>query len=456
MLRPSDVEDLLRSLFPTGDENFELGLARGESPVTEEGEWLRVRLLLVSFEAGEERQIRDVKEQEVALLDAAVRADAARASAYLRAWARALPGIVRGAFGGEVETCMPCDLMFPRALTDPGVREEADFLRLFESAEWVAEQRRQDEVELFTDAMRYFGVAEHAERLMALRRPSIRLVVDAERYVDEDDPHWRFEDVEEDDSPIGASKIGGLPDLPPGVAWPEIEGMTLSFLAQIRLADLRGLPGAEELPDGGLLVFFYDADGRTNHDADGKWCWPVRHRGGTRVLHFEGDPSTFERAEQPEKGPRHEQARVFHPYPVLRCEHERMMPPLASPFYEVLDDEPHEQPWCDKFSRVAATSEDDRERPIHRLLGYISELQGDPYLEAQVYSSGLDFDGWDRNGARERAVQREATQWRLLLQVDSEPGDLLCQDGGYFYFLIRADDLAARRFDRVWGVSHGH
>ena len=74
-----------------------------------------------------------------------------------------------------------------------------------------------------------------------------------------------------------------------------------------------------------------------------------------------------------------------------------------------------------------------------------------------MHSIGEDFgDAWDRNGSRERRLQREATRWRLLLQIDSEPGDLLNQDGGYFYFLIREDDLAARRFDQVWGVSHGH
>lgn len=457
MLTLSDVEELLRSALPAGDAGFELALGRGGSPVTEEDGWVRARLLLVVYEAGDERCIRDCKEQEVALLGAARRGDPARASAYLRAWARALPTIVRVAYGGEIEACMPCDLSFPRALDEPGAREEADFLGLFESAEWLAQQRRQDDADLFASEMESVGVGEHAARLMALRRPSIRLVVDAEQYVDEDDPRWQFEDVEEDDAPPGASKIGGLPDLPPGAAWPEIEGMALSFLAQIRLADLRGLPGAEDLPEGGLLAFFYDADGRTNHDAEGAWCWPVRHRGGTRVIHFEGDPATFVRASPPaEDRTGAARPRVFHPYPVLRCVGERMMPPLESPFYEALDDEPHEQEWYFKRSRVAAMSEDDRERPIHRLLGYTSELQGDPYLEAHVESSGLDFQGWDRNGARERALQREATAWRLLLQVDSTPGDLLCQDGGYFYFLIRADDLAARRFDRVWGVAHGH
>jgi hypothetical protein len=454
VLTLSDVEELLRSVLPTGDERFELRLGTGESPVTEEDGWIKARLMIVLHEIGEERFIRDCKEQEVALLDAARREDAARASAYLRAWARALPAITRVVAGGDIDVCMPCDLLFPRAFDEAGVREEADFLALFES-EWLAQQCRQDELDLFRSEMDHLGVGEHAEQLMALWRPSIRLIVDAERYLDEDDPRWLSEDVEEDDSPVGVSKIGGLPDLPPGVLWPQIEGKAISFLAQIRLSDLRGMPGAETLPDSGLLAFFHDADGRTNHDAEGKWCWPVRHRGGTRVIHFEGD--TFVRAEPPDKDrPRAERPRVFHPYPVERCVSERMMPPMESPFYEALDDEPHDQDWYFRFSSVAAMSGDDRERPAHRLLGYTSELQGDPYLEAHVYSSGLDFDGWDRDGARERAHQRTATEWRLLLQVDSTPGDLLCQDGGYFYFLIRADDLAARRFDQVWGIGQGH
>lgn len=434
------VEELLRSALPRGHERFELRLAPGEAPVFEVDGWVKARVQLLSFETGGDRELRDLKEQELALLDAAQRADAGRASAYLRAWTRALPGLADKLCGGEVEVLMPHDLLFPEALAEP-TRDEAGFAALFESAEWVARQCERREAAEFAETMQHLGVGEHTEQLRALRRPSIRLVVDADR------------DEDEDDSPIGASRIGGLPDLPPGVEWPRIEGRSLSFLAQIRLEELRGLPGAEELPASGLLVFFYDADGRTNYDEHGNWCWPVRHRGGTRVIHFEGDPAMFVRAAAPEQDP----PTVFPAYPVLRSVGERMMPPLESPFYEVLDDEAHDQSWYFRFGRVVATGEDDRERPIHRVLGYISELQGDPYLEAHVHSSGRDFgDAWDRNGARERALQREATQWRLLLQVDSEPGDLLCQDGGYFYFLIREEDLRARRFDQVWGVSHGH
>jgi len=450
------IEDLLRAMLPVGNGSFELRLAPDEEPVFDTSDGgVRARLQLLVFETAGEREIRDAKEQELYLLNVAQRADATRAEAFLRAWIRGIPGIAERCFGGEVEMIMPHDLLFPEALDEAGARDEADFLALFESTEWLARCCREREESEFAETMAYLGVGEHAERLRALRRPAIRLVVDADLYAYEDEDENdedEDEDELEDDSPLGGSRIGGLPDLPPGVEWPRIDALPLSFLAQIRLADLRGLPGVEELPESGLLAFFYDADGRTNVDERGKWCWPVRHRGGTRVIHFPGDPATFIRAQPPEDG-----LRVFPVYPVLRREVERMMPSLESPFYEALDDEPHEQPWYDRFSRVVATSEEDRERPIHRLLGYTSELQGDPYLEAHMYSTGQDFgDAWDHNGARERDLRREATRWRLLLQVDSTPGDLLAQDGGYFYFLIREDDLAARRFDQVWGISHGH
>ncbi|MCU0654733.1 MAG: YwqG family protein [Polyangiaceae bacterium] len=446
-----DIETLLRRVLPARGEGFELTLGPEGSPVTEMNGWIHAWLVLAIHEAGPERRIRDCKEQEVALCRAAQPGEEERVSAYLRAWARALPTIVRITCGEEIDQRLPCELVFPQGLDEPGARTEEDFVRLFESAEWLEQQLERADAEQFASELEHFGLEKYIKPMMALRRPSIRLVVDAEQYVDEEDTGWLFEEVEEDETPVGATKIGGLPDLPAGTSWPEIEGMALSFLAQIRLADLRGLPGAEDLPESGLLVFFHDEDGRTAVDAEGKWC-AARHRGGTKVVHFEGDPATFVRT----KPPAEERPRVFHPYPVLRCIHERMLPPMESPFYEALDDGPHDHRWYSRFARVAAMSEDDQERPIHRLLGYTSELQGNPYLQAHIESSGLNFEGWNPDGARERGLQREATGWRLLLQIDSTPGDLLNQDGGYLYFLIRAEDLAARRFDRVWGVAQGH
>ena len=62
------------------------------------------------------------------------------------------------------------------------------------------------------------------------------------------------------DLSIGASKLGGLPDLPPSIAWPRWGDNSLSFLAQINLADIVAKMNNTDLPQSGLLSFFYVPD----------------------------------------------------------------------------------------------------------------------------------------------------------------------------------------------------
>ena len=62
----------------------------------------------------------------------------------------------------------------------------------------------------------------------------------------------------DDRHPVGASKLGGRPDLPPDMPWPlREERYPLSFVMQVDLAtaDTGGV-----LPADGLLSFFYDAE----------------------------------------------------------------------------------------------------------------------------------------------------------------------------------------------------
>lgn len=85
-----------------------------------------------------------------------------------------------------------------------------------------------------------------------------------------------------------ASKLGGLPSLPPYVAWPRqgVTGTPLHFLAQIDLAHLPrtplpGSPAGVALPTNGLLLFFADIEE--------EMLWGQVGRGSaydaTRVLH---------------------------------------------------------------------------------------------------------------------------------------------------------------------------
>src|SRR5438874_12521021 len=85
------------------------------------------------------------------------------------------------------------------------------------------------------------GLRSKADALAALIEPGVRLVPSREPA-----------------SLIGATKLGGQPDLPAGFAWPQFKEKPLSFVAQIALADVVGLPGTATLPTHGLLSFFFD------------------------------------------------------------------------------------------------------------------------------------------------------------------------------------------------------
>ena len=62
----------------------------------------------------------------------------------------------------------------------------------------------------------------------------------------------------EDDLALGATKLGGLPYLPPGAEWPEWRGAPRNFRAQIRLANIAGYVPDGELPHEGMFSIFFD------------------------------------------------------------------------------------------------------------------------------------------------------------------------------------------------------
>ncbi|HJL47206.1 MAG TPA: DUF1963 domain-containing protein, partial [Polyangiaceae bacterium LLY-WYZ-15_(1-7)] len=79
-----------------------------------------------------------------------------------------------------------------------------------------------------------------------------------------------------DDAPIGASRLWGDPDLPPGTAWPTLadcrrwepdiplpEDSPCQFVAQLDLAALARSPAARALPAEGLLSLFAHHDWQT-------------------------------------------------------------------------------------------------------------------------------------------------------------------------------------------------
>lgn len=91
------------------------------------------------------------------------------------------------------------------------------------------------------------GLGAHREFLRSLARPCIEIVTT-------DAPAAR-----------ARSKLGGAPDVPADFAWPHHEVGPDRFLSQINLSDLPS--GPYELPDRGVLSFFYA------HDESGGTFW---------------------------------------------------------------------------------------------------------------------------------------------------------------------------------------
>lgn len=93
----------------------------------------------------------------------------------------------------------------------------------------------------YMELLHQFKLAHKADGFLALARPAIT---------------YKPSGAKEKSFAVGASRIGGRPDLPPETEWPDFEGFWLSFIAQINLAELRPSPVARELPATGVLSFF--------------------------------------------------------------------------------------------------------------------------------------------------------------------------------------------------------
>lgn len=100
-----------------------------------------------------------------------------------------------------------------------------------------------DEPKLLDRLIEFQGLAKHRKAIHKLVKPAILL---------------RTKKASEAKIPLGATKIGGKPDLPAKVKWPTYaNGTPLGFLAQIDLAEIAKIGNpVKGLPSSGLLSVF--------------------------------------------------------------------------------------------------------------------------------------------------------------------------------------------------------
>lgn len=248
---------------------------------------------------------------------------------------------------------------------------------------------------------------EMAAAWLSLLRPAVRLV-----------------HADRSQTPVG--HLGGEPDLPPGAEWPYWDGHgPLTYIAGL---DLSLLPTRETdlgLPPGGHLLFFH-FDGQLDNGQALVAPGDPGSQAGARVLHVEAGHPTASRA-TPEQ---------IRPYPRVPLaaqvvvtapsyDHPVLHDTFGSDFTHTAQHPLRRREFCS----VIWSSD---QIPLHQLGGYAWPVQGDV-----EYEVALPDDGHPRD-------------WILLAQFDSDAtAQMLWGDSGILYWLIRRDDLAARRFDRT-------
>lgn len=216
----------------------------------------------------------------------------------------------------------------------------------------------------------------------------------------------------EDLLPLGSSKFGGWPDLPPGYEWPRCDGFPLSFVAQINLADVAQYDVERLLPTTGILMFFFDHE----HWFSTQWQPPEMWR----VMYFAGDHRTLKRTVMPSPLPIMLDSWP-HPPCFLTYAREITLPhcdsynqwtrDLFKPVAPLTRDEINA--YFDIQMRLSGIAGLKYHFPIHRMLGYADPVQNDLHEDDKILLLQVDTDGppetdWGDTGRVYYFVDREA------------------------------------------------
>ena len=268
------------------------------------------------------------------------------------------------------------------------------------------------------------NLTDFADRIMAAIKPAIPI-----------------SNVKTQEGVIGASRFGGMPDIPTDFEWVLREDIPLSFLAQINCADLQGFTSAKNLPSSGMLYFFYDA-------IEQPWGFDPSDRGSSAIIYHPSTenliPSTLPEGADIDNG--------------------WLFPAYAVQFREILSLPNYDSQAFEQLS-ISQNSVDDyvnlivdvnelmaANEPIHQMLGHSSNIQGDMQLECQLILHGINYgDGYSESIAKD--LEAGASDWLLLLQLDSDDDlGMMWGDMGMLYFWIQESSLQSKRFDEAWTI----
>ncbi|MBR2251653.1 MAG: DUF1963 domain-containing protein [Neisseriaceae bacterium] len=218
--------------------------------------------------------------------------------------------------------------------------------------------------------------------------------------------------------PIGASKIGGCPDVPADFVWPYVaceslygdddKPHPLTFMAQFNLAELADCDTENRLPKAGLLSFFYDEE-------SGDWG---ENPDCAKVFYFPPEmplvrmPLPFDRAKN--------------------CDDEyidigELTVSFSRQSYVPSQNRAEEAfPDVDIYDELQGTAEyeqffgeDTRNGCTVKLFGWAEPVQWDMEEECVLRSHNGDWDDYLDNPEMKAQIDKEKDDWILLFQLDS-------------------------------------
>ena len=92
---------------------------------------------------------------------------------------------------------------------------------------------------------------------------------------------------------------------------------------------------------------------------------------------------------------------------------------------------------------------------INKMFGYADIVQNEMELECEMVTHGLFCgDGEAYKSVRMPEFKKNAKDWLLLLQIDSNEDDagMIWGDVGRIYFWIKKEDLMNKNFDKTWVI----
>lgn len=218
--------------------------------------------------------------------------------------------------------------------------------------------------------------------------------------------------------PIGASKIGGCPDVPADFVWPYVTGggicenddkpHPLTFMAQFDLSELSPCDTENRLPKAGLLSFFYDDE--SQDWGENQQC--------AKVFYFPPQAPLL-RMPLPLDRPKNcddEYIDIGELTVSFSCQ--SYVPSMSRAEEEFPDvdiyDELHGTAEYEQFF-----GEDARSGCSVKLFGWAEPIQGDMEEECQLKSIGLAWEDYHENPQIQAEVNRHKDDWVLLFQLDS-------------------------------------